>query len=277
VAVAVAVLFVSAGSASGAVRGDALSIGIALGGGVVRQAGVIEYHATVTSGEAVAGPVALHVALDPARERILAWTSSSTTVACTLRPVTMDCRLPPLAAGDSVYITFQARVDASATGTISTHATVSGGGSSSSADVSATIDTRYPRPADLSLVLRSSSGGVHGATWTWRVGNRGPGTAPASAFAESSALGAAIRVVASTTKGACTVSGRAGIDAATIACKLGVIPAGGSITITIHAPTYTESGISLVEHASVISSSLDPDPTNNGNKPVKVPLRSAAP
>jgi len=79
-------------------------------------------------------------------------------------------------------------------------------------------------------------------------------------------------------EGVCAVSGRAGIDAATIQCKLGIIAAGRTVTITIHAPTYTQSGIKLVERPSVVSNSIDPNPTNNGNGlPLQVPLRAKVP
>jgi hypothetical protein len=87
----------------------------------------------------------------------------------------VGCSLPSLSAGESVYITIVAIVDATATGKVSATATVTGGGVSSSASATNVVDLRYPKPADLALTVKTASGGRQGARWTWRIFNLGPG------------------------------------------------------------------------------------------------------
>jgi Domain of unknown function DUF11 len=264
----VAALAIGGAPAVAASNADGLSIAIESPGAVTRQAGAMQYHVTATNtGAAAVGPLTIKVVL--VREKELSWTSSTSSVACAPSHTVVGCSLPSLSAGESVYITIVAIVDATATGKVSATATVTGGGVSSSASATNVVDLRYPKPADLALTVKTASGGRQGARWTWRIFNLGPGAATKPVFEELSALGGPI--VVATTNGTCAVTNQ---DGNRITCHLRTIPPRSSAFITVRCATFTESGVSIIEHPSVISDAADPRAANNVNgNAVKVLLR----
>jgi Domain of unknown function DUF11 len=238
----------------------------------VAQGGVAQYKVVVTNhGTGTLGPVDVTINLIGLTG--LSAQSSSANVAC--RPAAgFECQIPTMSPAESVYVTVVARVNVNAIGSARATVTAAGGGATASGEAQTAIDASI-RPADVSLKLASSSGGRRGAVWAWRITNRGPGAALRTVFDEWGALGTNSITRAHASSGSCSVSGPAGGGAA-IHCTLGTIPANRSITVTIYAPTYKETGISIVEHPSVASSVPDPHPrNNNGGAAVKVPLRPA--
>ena len=260
-------------SSTSAATGD-LVVSVEGSGQPVAQGGVAQYHVVITNhGVAPLGPVDAKVSFDAGLTGLSA-SSSSANVSCDATPG-YACRIPTLAAGDSVYITVLGRVNANATGSARTTVTATGGGATASAQAENPIDATA-RPADVSISLASSSGGGHGATWMWRIVNHGPGAAPGTLFDEWGALGTNAVTRARASRGSCAITGPAG-GGATIHCKLGTIPSGRAVTVTIFAPTYKETGISIVEHPSVASTVPDPHPQNNkAGAATKVPLRPRA-
>jgi len=223
---------------------------------------VLQYHVVVSNrGQIPLAAVAVSVGLDGSRLTPLSASSSSANVICSLGG-SYACQIPNLAAGESVYITVMARVAATASGTATSTVVATSAGQSASSAAQTAIDASV-RPADLVLALAFSRGGSRGATWTWRVTNRGPGAASATVFDEWGALGTGSISRVSASRGKCAVTGPA-YNTANIHCDLGKIGAKTSVTITVYAPSYRQSGISLIEHPSVASPVPDPDPANNG-------------
>ena len=235
---------------------------------------VLQYHVVVTNhGQTPLAPVTVSVELDGSRLTPLSASSSSANVTCSLGRG-YACQIPTLATGESVYITVMAQVDATARGTATSTVAATSAGQSASGAAQTALDAGV-RPADLVLALASSRGGSRGASWTWRVSNRGPGAASATVFDEWGALGTGSITRASASHGKCSVNGPA-YNTAKIHCDLGRIGAKTTVTVTVYAPSYHESGISLIEHPSVASPVPDPHPANNGGgNPRKVPLRKS--
>ena len=235
---------------------------------------VLQYHVVISNhGQTPLAAVTVSLGLDKSRLTPLSVSSSSANVTCSLSG-SYACQIPNLAAGESVYITVLARVDATASGTATSTVAATSTGQSASSAAQTAIDAGV-RPADLVLVLASSRGGSRGASWTWRVSNRGPGAASATVFDEWGALGTGSITRVSASHGRCAVTGPA-YSTAKIHCNLGLIGAKTSVTITVYAPSYHESGISLIEHPSVASPVPDPHPANNGGgNPRKVLLRKS--
>ena len=240
----------------------------------VKAGAVLQYHAVVSNhGQTPLAPVIVSVGLDKDRLTPLSSNSSSANVTCSL-DAGYTCQIPNLSAGESVYITVMARVTATASGTATSTVTATSTGQSASSAAQTAIDASV-RPADLVLMLASSHGGSHGASWTWRVTNGGPGAASATVFDEWGALGTGSITRVRVSHGSCTITGPA-YNTAKIHCNLGLIRAKTAVTITIDAPSYRESGISLIEHPSVASPVPDPHPANNGGgNPRKVLLRKS--
>lgn len=235
---------------------------------------VLQYHVVVSNhGQTPLAPVTVSVGLDASRLTPLSASSSSANVTCGLG-AGYACQIPNLGAGESVYITVIARVDATASGTATSTVAATSAGQSASSAAQTAIDASV-RPADLVLELASSRGGSRGASWTWQVSNHGPGAASATVFDEWGALGTGSITRVRASHGRCTVTGPA-YNTAKIHCNLGLIGAKTSVTITVEAPSYHQSGISLIEHPSVASPVPDPHPANNGDgNPRKVPLRKS--
>lgn len=239
----------------------------------VQAGGVVAYNVVVTNeGQTALAPVAVTLGLDAKSLRPLSASSSSVDVACS-ESGGPSCLLTTLPAGDHTYLRFMARVVATPSRTATTTVTAAGGGQSATSSTQTTIDTSV-RPADLALSLVSSHGGPRGAAWTWRIGNRGPGAAPATLFEEWGALGTNSITRVHASHGTCTITGEA-YSTATIHCSLGTIRAKAAVTITIFAPSYHETGISLIEHPSVASRVPDPNPDDDGGgNPRKVLLKA---
>lgn len=190
--------------------------------------------------------------------------------------VTVQGNAGPVAQGGVTQyrVIASSQVNANASGSARLAATATGGGATASAQTETSIDATV-RPADVSLRLAASSGGSRGAVWTWRVTNHGPGAAPGTTFDEWGALGTNSIARAHASHGTCAVAGSAG-GGATIHCRLGTIAVNRSVTVTVYAPAYKETGISIVEHPSVASTVPDPHPQNNkAGAATRVPLEQS--
>jgi len=242
--------------------GSDLTVSIQTDSASAKVGAILQYHVLVNNhGQTALAPVLVSIGLDQGRLTPLSASSSSANVTCSLDEG-YACQIPNLSPGESVYVTVMARVDTTASGTATSTVAATSAGQSASSAAQIAIDASV-RPADLVLMLASSRGGSRGASWTWRVSNRGPGAASATVFDEWGALGTGSITRVRASHGTCAVTGPA-YNTAKIHCNLGLIGAKTSVTITVYAPSYHQSGISLVEHPSVASPVPDPHPANNG-------------
>jgi uncharacterized repeat protein (TIGR01451 family) len=120
-------------------------------------------------------------------------------------------------------------------------------------------------PADLAVLVASSPpSAIVGSnlTFTITVTNHGPNTASNTVFTDALSPDVSF-VTASSTRGVCTLSNRI------VRCAIGQIAAGEHVTIQITVVPQTAG--ELLNLASVVSASVDPDHANNTSSGVFTP------
>ena len=185
---------------------------------------------------------------------------------CSAVATTVTCDVGVLAAGASQTMLVTVRLSSSlppqtltntATADSATRDPVAGNNSATAAVQSAVI-------ADLSvtkaLVTPTPLVAGQPVTYTITVHNAGPSDAPDALFSDTLPPGTSL-LSASAEQGSCGLN-RA--DALTIvACELGTLPAGDSVSGTLTLATSPDLTGSLANTASTGSGALDPDATNN--------------
>lgn len=202
----------------------------------------------------------------------------------------VSCMLGSLGNGASASVTLQVTVGASAPGTLSNTAVVSGEGNDlDPTNNTATAETTVLLEADLALAKTASPEPVAAGetlTYSFTVTNLGPsavsgvtvtdvlpagllppgggggGGGPNLIFSddfESGNLSAWSVVVGSAGGGGgpCSVSG------SILTCAVGALASGASATVTFAATVGPGAAATLTNNASVSGNETDPDPTNN--------------
>ena len=189
--------------------------------------------------------------------------ASGTGWSCGDATQTVTCtRSDALAAGASYPdITLAVNVAGSAPSSITNTASVSGGLDGDPSDNDASDTVTVSPAADLGLVktmtpMQPIAGGP--VRFAITATNQGPGDATNVVVTDP--IPAQITgVTATTTQGTCTVT-------TTITCALGTVPAGGSVTVTVHARVAGGPWTALLQyrpgvHRPVIPTSRTTSPT----------------
>ena len=187
--------------------------------------------------------------------------ASGTGWSCGVATQTVTCtRSDALAAGASYPdITVAVNVANSAPSSITNTASVSGGldGDPSNNDASDTVTVSAA--ADLGLVkTMSPMQPIAGEPVRFAITTTNQGPSDATNVVVTDPIPAQITgVTATTTQGTCTVT-------TTITCALGTVPAGGSVTVTVHATVAAgTSGQLLSNTAQVSADQVDPNLSDN--------------
>src|SRR5581483_10381710 len=165
----------------------------------------------------------------------------------------MPCSLGTVASGTAIDITASYALASSATGTIANTATAS---SASTADPNpannaATVSAAVLQKADLSVAVSGPASAVAGdkVTYTITVTNNGP--SDASAVQLSNPTPAQLKLLS--VSGVCSA----------LPCSLGTMTPGQTNTIQAAFTVSTVTAGTIVNSASVASSTIDPDLLNN--------------
>jgi uncharacterized repeat protein (TIGR01451 family) len=174
---------------------------------------------------------------------------------CSISGLTLTCTRSDVLTANNGYppILVDATVQDPAPATISNTATVSGGGS---ADATASDGGGASGLADIAIAkaadpTAASSGDT--VTYTLNVQNTGPSSAQNVTVGDPINPASYSDVSVHTSQGSCDT---------TVSCSLGTVTANSTVTIAITA-TVTARDTTLINGASVSSSTPDPNPFNN--------------
>jgi uncharacterized repeat protein (TIGR01451 family) len=184
--------------------------------------------------------------------------TSATPTAGTWDGAAKTWTVPTLAAGASARLTVSATANGVGAQTNTAMLTGSARPDTDPTDNKASATVTVDPVADLALAKTvSPTSAAAGDLVTYQVTatNNGPSTAGAVHVIDTLPAG----VTGPTESGAeaCTISGQ------TVDCDLGDFPSGGSATITIGVVVAADATGSVVNTATISSSTADPDPSNN--------------
>ena len=173
-------------------------------------------------------------------------------------------------AGSSVTYTVTCAIDASATGTLSNTATISGTEiDSNPSNNSATDDSTLVASADLVMTKSSVETEIRPGdlvTWVLTVDNLGPSASSGASIMDTLAAGLTFE----TSADGCTAVG------ADVTCPVGALPSGGSELVTFQARAASDLTASMISNTATV---VGNDPDSNGSNdastttvPVAVPV-----
>ena len=185
----------------------------------------------------------------------------SATAGCTVTSGVLGCSLGTMASGAQQTVTLVVTVGPGLAGTTVVDAAqvTSDTADPNTANNTATALTPVRASADVRLALAAPASALAGdpLVYTLTVTNAGPDAA--SGVALSDTLPAALTApTATTTAGSCT------IVSGTLACPLGTLASGGTVTVTVSGTLAASTpAASISDTASASSLTDDPNPANN--------------
>jgi uncharacterized repeat protein (TIGR01451 family) len=172
----------------------------------------------------------------------------------------VTCTLVALASGQSVSFNVVAHVDSTQSAALTNTATVSGPDPDPDpTNNSATLTLPLAPQSDLAIVKSGPGSGtaLEPLTYTLTVTNNGPSTSPSA--------------IVNDAHGGCSNNGQ------NVGCKLGPMPKGASVTITVAAiPQKSVVGLNVPNTATVSGPNNDPD-TRNNTSTAQVLIKPALP
>ncbi len=206
----------------------------------------------------------------PAGVSLVSATVGSGSGAC----IGTSCVFPTIPAGTNATVVVIVDVASSvvdATALVNTASVTSVTPDPDTADNTDTAVAQVDTEADVSIVKSVGPDPfVPGTpvTYTLTVQNAGPSDALAVVVGDPVPTGLTI-TSANSSAGSCS------FDVAAVTCSLGTLADGGLVTITIGATTGPSLVNPVVNTATVISTTTDPDPTDNSSTAVATPIPTA--
>ncbi|MDT0187071.1 hypothetical protein Q9S36_43490 [Microbacterium sp. ARD31] len=188
--------------------------------------------------------------------------SSPSTGSCSAASGTLTCNLANLPSGGTATVSVVVRVPADSTATSVTNVArvTSTTSDPDPGNNNASVSTGVVRQADVALTASASPAApVPGTDVTYTLVATNKGASRAGTVRISDTLPSALVVTSATTdQGSCTVTG------SQVVCSAGALDPGQSVQVTLVARVPSSAGgASLVNTASVASSTTDPVPGNN--------------
>ncbi|OYN96869.1 hypothetical protein CGZ96_11275 [Enemella evansiae] len=190
---------------------------------------------------------------------------------CAITDGVLTCALGTVPVGATQVITVTGTVAIDQQGDLSNTVSVTSPDPDPNTDNNSDQVGTPTSPANLSITKTAGAEQVTPGgelTWTLTVRNAGPGPARRVAVTDTLPAGVEVTSVVPSAGSCDPVTGQ------TLSCDPGVIPAGGTVTITI-AATVSERALGALTNSASVTSPDDPDPSDNTSQ-VTTPVVATA-